>query len=41
MKKIFTFVACVALSASMFAQEAEEAPKAWKFDGTVGLNAGR
>ncbi len=23
----------------MFAQEAEEAPKAWKFDGTVGLNA--
>ena len=39
MKKIFTFVACVALSASMFAQEAEEAPKAWKFDGTVGLNA--
>lgn len=39
MKKIFTFIACVALSVSMFAQEAEEAPKAWKFDGTVGLNA--
>ena len=39
MKKIFTFIACVALSAGMFAQEAEEAPKAWKFDGTVGLNA--
>ncbi len=38
MKKIFTFIACVALSASMFAQE-EAAPSKWKFDGTVGLNA--
>ena len=38
MKKIFTLITCVALSVSMFAQE-EEAPKAWKFDGSVGLNA--
>jgi len=38
MKKIFTFIACVALSVSMFAQE-EAAPSPWKFDGTVGLNA--
>lgn len=38
MKKIFTFIACVLLSAGMFAQE-ETAPKNWKFDGTVGLNA--
>jgi len=38
MKKIFTFIACMLLSASMFAQE-EAAPKNWKFDGTVGLNA--
>lgn len=38
MKKIFTFIACILLSASMFAQE-EAAPKNWKFDGTVGLNA--
>lgn len=38
MKKIFTFIACVVFSAGMIAQE-EEAPKAWKFDGTVGLNA--
>jgi len=38
MKKIFTFIACILLSAGMFAQE-EAAPKNWKFDGTVGLNA--
>lgn len=38
MKKIFTFVACVLLSAGMIAQE-EAAPSNWKFDGTVGLNA--
>ena len=38
MKKIFTFFACVLLSAGMFAQE-EAAPSNWKFDGTVGLNA--
>ena len=38
MKKIFTFIACVLFSASMFAQE-EAAPSNWKFDGTVGLNA--
>jgi len=38
MKKIFTFIACILLSAGMFAQE-EAAPKNWKFDGTLGLNA--
>lgn len=37
MKKIYTFIACLLVSAGMLAQE--EAPKAWKFDGTVGLNA--
>ena len=39
MKKIFTLIACMALSVSMFAQEEEAAPSKWKFDGTVGLNA--
>ena len=37
MKKIYSFIACLLISASMLAQE--EAPKNWKFDGTVGLNA--
>ena len=38
MKKIYTFIACLLVSAGMLAQE-EEAPKAWKFDGSLGLNA--
>lgn len=38
MKKIFTFIASVLLSAGMFAQE-EAAPSNWKFDGSLGLNA--
>jgi len=38
MKKIiFTFLACCVVAANVFAQE--EAQKAWKFDGSVGLNA--
>lgn len=38
MKKIFTLIATVLLSASMIAQE-EAAPSPWKFDGSLGLNA--
>ncbi len=61
MKKIFTFIACILLGASMYAQDVDKATvegqaaaaknaagdlkaidtgdKAWKFDGSLGLNA--
>ena len=39
MRKIFTVTLCAMLSLSLFAQEEAPVEKAWKFDGSVGLNA--
>lgn len=38
MKKFYSFLACLVISAGMFAQE-EAAPSPWKYDGSLGLNA--
>ena len=38
-RKIFSLALCMMAALTVFAQEEAPAEKAWKFDGTVGLNA--